>query len=366
MTREKTIHAGQLSRRVRSLRDLFGPLKLDAFLATFPPHVRYLSGFTGSNGFGLVTPRFATLVTDGRYDQQARKEADGWRVMIARENLMEEMGKQHLLKPGMRVGFDGNTVAFAQFREWKKYFPRVKFLPRVDTVEWLAAVKDAGEISSLRSAVEITDRVFSEILHLLKPGVAESDIAAEISYRQRKLGADGDAFEAIVASGARSAMPHGKAGLKKLARGDAVTLDFGCVVRGYHSDLTRTVFLGRCSGELRNIYQIVRDAQERAIDFAQAGRTARDLDAAARSVITGKGYGQFFRHSLGHGIGLQIHESPRISVLSKAVLTAGNVVTIEPGIYLPGVGGVRIEDDIVITQNGCEVLNSAPKELMVL
>jgi Xaa-Pro aminopeptidase len=366
MNREKAETPMHPNRRVQQLRNLLASLKLDAYLVTFPPHLRYLSGFSGSNGAGIITSQKAALITDGRYEQQVKGETGGWKVHITPDGLVEEIDRHHHLKAGMRVGFDGNTVPYGQFRDWKKRFPRVKFLPKADVVEQIAVVKDQQEISSIRSAVAISDRVFTEILPLLKPGVAELDIAAEISYRHKKHGAEGDAFESIVASGIRSALPHGKASIKKLRRGDAVTLDFGCTVSGYHSDITRTVVIGRCSREIRKIYGIVLEAQLRAIDYAQAGIKSRDLDAVARFVISQSGFGHYFRHSLGHGIGLQIHEQPRVSVLSTSILKAGNVLTIEPGIYIPGIGGVRIEDDVVITATGCEVLNRAPKDLLIL
>ncbi len=357
---------GLISARLQQLRSGFASLDIDAFLVSFQPHVRYLTGFSGSNGIGLITERSQSLITDGRYVEQSRREVKGWKIFIAQDNLFEEMRLQRLLPPGCRVGLDGNTFVLSQFKHLKKTFPRVKFLPKVETIEKIAAVKDEEEITKLRKAVEITDRVFGEILPVLKPGLRELEVAAELSYRQRMHGADGDAFETIVASGDRGALPHGQASSKKLRRGELVTLDFGCVYDGYHSDLTRTVALGKPSAEGKKIYSIVLDAQCKSIESAKSEMKAKELDTIAREHIKSNGYEKFFRHSLGHGIGLQIHEAPRISFLSKAVLAAGNVITIEPGIYLPGFGGVRIEDDIVIRNGDCEVLTSSPKELLIL
>jgi len=352
--------------RLQKLRSQFDALRIDAFLVTFLPHLRYLSGFSGSNGLGVVTKKSAHFLTDGRYAFQVKQEVIGWKTIITPGSLFEEAHREGLIRPGMRIGFDGNTLIFDQFRQLKKMFPKVKFLPKSDTVEKIAIVKDENEIRCIKQAVEITDRVFSEILPLIKPGVSELDIAAEISYRQRKHGAEADAFESIVASGERGALPHGRATAKKIKQRELVTLDFGCVYEGYHSDLTRTVAVGKPHHEAKLMYSIVLDAQKKAIDAASHGVKGKDLDAVARDHIRKFGYDKFFRHSLGHGLGLQIHEPPRISVLSTATLETGNVVTIEPGIYVPGFGGVRIEDDIVIRNGHCEVLNRSPKELLIL
>lgn len=358
-----------MTRRVDSLRSRFEALRVDSFLVTFLPHLRYLSGFSGSAGAGLITPRSLHFFTDGRYAQQIRKEVKGgWKFHVSpsSETLFELIRDSGVLRAGARVGIDGNSLLYREFRQLKKHLPGVKFLPKAGVIEEIAAVKDETEIRSIRKAVEITDRTFSEILSMIRPGVRESDLAAEISYRQRRLGAERDAFETIVASGERSALPHGHATAKKIARGDLLTLDFGCVVDGYHSDMTRTVGVGRLSAEARKIYALVRDAQRAAVDAARAGIRTRDLDAVARGVIKKGGHDRHFRHSLGHGIGLQIHEAPRISVQSRATLVPGNVVTIEPGVYIPGLGGVRIEDDVVIGRDGCTVLNRTPRELLIV
>jgi Xaa-Pro aminopeptidase len=355
-----------MSARLQKLRSGFPALKVDAFFVTFPPHLRYMSGFSGSSGVGFVSSGAQVLVTDGRYAVQAATQAPGWRIIITQTSLFEEVARKRILRTGMRVGFDGNSVTYAEYLQLKARFPGVRFLPRADVIENIAAVKDEEEISKIREAVRITDMVFRDLLTMINPGVAEADIAAEISYRQRRLGAEADAFETIVASGERSALPHGRATSRKIRSGDLVTLDFGCVVDGYHSDLTRTIAVGRLSAEKRKMYAVVRESQERAIDAAVDGMKTRELDAVARNYIKDKGYSRYFRHSLGHGIGLQIHEAPRISVLSTATLRTGNVITIEPGIYIPGVGGVRIEDDIVIRNGRCEVLNRSAKDLIVL
>ncbi|HUN65367.1 MAG TPA: aminopeptidase P family protein [Bacteroidota bacterium] len=355
-----------MSSRIQQLRRQFSRLSIDAFLVMFPPHVRYLTGFSGSNALCFISDDQQVLVTDGRYIAQVRKEVRGWRIYVTQDALFEEARAQRLFRAGMRIGIDGNTFSLSQYRLLKKSFPKVKFLPKVDTLERLTAVKDEQEIALIARAAAISDRVFREILGILRPGLKELDVAAELTYRQKTHGAEADAFEAIVASGERGAMPHGRASVKKLKRGELITLDFGCIVGGYHSDLTRTVALGAPPAEARKIYAIVLEAQQAAIARASNGVKAKEVDAAARTIIRNHGYEKFFRHSLGHGIGLQIHEQPRISMLSKATLEPGNVVTIEPGIYLPGFGGVRIEDDIVIRKGAAEILNHSSKDLLIL
>ncbi len=355
-----------MSARVQRLRERFDRLHLDAFLVTFSPHLRYVSGFTGSSGIGVITHDAAYLITDSRYSTQAKQQTHGWKISITPDSHFDEIQRLRLLRNGWRTGFDGNTFPFSSYQTLRKKLPKVKFLPNVDMIENIAAVKDESEIMRIKHAVAITDRVLSEILDILHPGMSEQDVAAEISYRQRRYGAESDAFEIIVASGERGVLPHGRASSKKIRRGDFVTLDAGCVYEGYHSDLTRTVSVGKPKSEARKMYQVVLDTQARAIAAAGSGVLARDLDAVARGYMREKGYEKYFSHSLGHGLGLQIHEPPRISKQSNARLEAGNVITIEPGIYIPDVGGVRIEDDILIKNAHCEVLSSSPKELLVI
>lgn len=352
--------------RIEQLRAQFAPNGFDAFLITHLPHLRYLSNFSGSNGIGIVTETAAHLITDSRYTKQARQQARGWTVYIADDGLFDEIERRKILRKGWRVGFDGNALPYLTFQNLRTKFPAVNFLSRTGIIEKIAAVKDPSEIAKIKRAVTITDTVFLELLGMIRPGISELDIAAEISYRQRQHGAEGEAFETIIASGIRGALPHGRASAKKIHRGELVTLDFGCVYEGYYSDLTRTVAVGRPIAEQKKIYNVVLDAQMRAIEHAKSGILAKDLDAVARTRIARSGYGRYFSHSLGHGLGLQIHEPPCISSRSMARLRSGNVVTIEPGIYIAGYGGVRIEDDVLIRNGHCEVLTRAPKTLLVL
>jgi Xaa-Pro aminopeptidase len=351
------------------LERLYTKLKssgLDAFLVTVLPHIRYLSHFSGSNALCLITQDRKVFLTDGRYREQAQQEVVGFRIVVSQKNLLEEISRRKLLLSLRRIGIDANSVTISQWKNLKKLFPRVKFVPSTSIIEELVAVKDETEIGAMREAVRITDRVFHAVLERIKAGVRELDIAAEISYLHRKFGAEADAFEPIVASGKRGALPHARASAKEIRRGELVTLDFGCRVNGYHSDLTRTVAVGKPGREEKKIYHVVLEAQKRGIEAAVAGAKVKRVDRSARRYIKEQGYGKFFNHSLGHGLGLQVHEMPRVSGASKETLLAGNVITIEPGIYVPGVGGVRIEDDVVVRNGSCEVLNTSPKELLVL
>ena len=352
--------------RLSRLRQRMRSAGLDALLVSSLSDVRYLTGFTGSNALVIVRRRSLTLVTDTRYALQSSIEARGIRRIISRDSLAEGAAMARGLDGLGIVGFEAQHVTYAQYRQLRRLFPRIEFRSTADIVEDVATVKDRMEVKAIRRAAAISDQVFSELMPLLKPGVTELDIAAEISYRQRRHGAARDSFEPIVASGERGALPHGRATDRRIRRGELVTMDFGCVVEGYCSDLTRTVAVGRPSQEQRRAYEIVLEAQTAAIEAVQPGMLGRDLDIVARSHIGRAGYGKYFNHSLGHGIGLRIHERPRISVASRDRLRQGNVITIEPGVYFPGRWGLRIEDDVLITASGCTVLTTSPKHLIVL
>jgi Xaa-Pro aminopeptidase len=355
-----------VERRLQEVRRQLSASRLDAFLVSHIPHVRYLTGFSGSNGLCVITPRKQHFLTDRRYREQSKNEIDGFEIAVTQVGLIEEVVKLRLLKRTSRIGFEGMHTSVEAHLKMKKAFSGSTLVPMNSVIEAIAAVKDDSEIQSITRAIRITEKVFQKLLHLLKPGLTEQDVAAEIGYWHRRYGAEGDAFEPIVASGPRGALPHGRASAKKIRRGEMVTLDLGCHLEGYHSDLTRTVAIGRPSPRARKIYQVVLDAQCKAIDAARPGIKVSALDRVARSAISRKGFGRYFSHALGHGLGIEIHEQLRLSAQSKETLKVGNVVTIEPGIYIPGFGGVRIEDDIVIRDGGCEVLTAAPKELIIL
>jgi Xaa-Pro aminopeptidase len=352
--------------RIARLREALNSDSLDAFLVSSPQNIRYLSGFTGSHALCIVTPREAHFVTDGRYAQQSKGEIKGFRRTITVASLLEGTVRKQLLNGCRRVGFESHHLSFAQYRALKRALPGVSFVPTSEVIEKIALVKDPDEIRAMRKAIAISDRTFLEILPQIRAGIREVDIAAEISFRQRSLGAERDAFDPIVASGKRGCEPHARPSKKRLRSGECVTLDFGAVVQGYHSDLTRTIALGSLSRRWREMYTTVLDAQRVAIAGAKGGMRAKDLDAIARRRVRVAGYGRYFIHGLGHGIGHRLHERPRISALSADVLEAGSVVTIEPGVYITDMGGVRIEDEVLLTTAGCRLLTHAPKELIIL
>jgi Xaa-Pro aminopeptidase len=354
------------ARRLSVIRQHIIALRLDALLVSFPPFIRYLTGFSGSNACCIITPRSQSLVTDGRYTTQVHEEVRDYRIFIAKGSLFEELRLRRVLPSKGKVGFNPGQLLVSELESLKSLFPSVKFMKTRDIVGAAAAIKDAVEIQSIRAAAKISDDVFRHILGFVKEGVSELDIAAELAYQHRKRGAEADAFEPIVASGVRGCLPHARAGMKRIRNGELVTLDFGCRLNGYHSDLTRTVAVGKPRPELRKIYRTVQEAQQQAVEAAKGGMKARDLDAVARIWIKKAGFGKYFTHSLGHGLGLQVHESPRVSAKSADRIQSGNVITIEPGVYVPGVGGVRIEDDIVIRDGFAETLTMSPKELIIL
>lgn len=355
-----------LTNRLQKIRRKIQESKLDGFLITFLPHVRYVSSFSGTAGICLITNTSNYFISDGRYILQASEEVKSFKLITAADGLFSEISNRKLLKINSRIGVDGNTLILSQLKELRKLLPKVHFIPKASFIDGFASVKDEFEIEQIRKAVSITDHIFENILKIIKPGMRELDIAAEITYLQRTFGADKDAFEPIVASGKNGALPHAKASTKKICNGEMVTLDFGCVVNGYHSDMTRTIFIESPKQKAVKIYQTVLEAQQKTIAAAVPGISVKELDSVARNFIKDAGYGDYFNHSLGHGIGLQIHELPKLSAYNKAILQAGNVITIEPGIYIPDYGGVRIEDDVVIRDGPPEILNKSTKELTVL
>lgn len=352
--------------RIRQLRTAFGNKHIDAFVTSFLPHLRYLTGFTGSNGLCIVTASRVFFVTDFRYKEQIRSEVACSRSFITSGSLLEKAAEHDILLGCHNVGFEKDYLTYSEYRELRKVFKSLHSVSTRDLVESLSSAKEETEISLLRRACGITDRVFEEMLTVVKEGVSELDLSAEISYLHKKYGAEKDAFEPIVVSGVRTSLPHGKPTHKKIRRGDLVTLDLGCSFKGYCSDLTRTIAVGKPSGEVRRVYSVVLDAQRLAIGGARSGISGKELDRVAREHIASEGYGSKFGHGLGHGIGLQVHERPRLSKRSGDTLISGNVITVEPGIYLPGRFGVRIEDDVVIREGKCDVLTKSPRGLIIL
>jgi Xaa-Pro aminopeptidase len=353
-------------KRVRLIRLNLEAKKLDALVVTNLPHVRYVSGYSGSNGLCVLTQEKQIFVTDGRYIAQSKEEVKNFKRIIVKNRLIDGILESGILKPKWRVGFESSFVSVEESNNYKKVFPKIKFIPTSSLVENIMRTKDEDEIQLIRDSVALTDLVFEKLLTIIKPGMTELDVAAEIVYLHRKEGAEADAFEPIVASGERGALPHAKPSKKKLCEGELVTIDMGGKLNGYHSDLTRTIALGKIKPEAQKIYDIVHTAQSLALEAVRSGMTTKELDAVARNYIKKNGYGKYFSHSLGHGLGLQIHEAPLVSWRSNEVIQVRNVITIEPGIYKIGIGGVRIEDDVVVRPIGCEILTKAPKSLIKL
>ncbi len=351
--------------RLAALRALLATEGLDALLLSSLPAIRYFTGFAGSYGFCVITRRAGWLITDSRYGERSRAEVRGVRVLISSEPIPRAIAHQFLLRGCRSVGFEGDEMPVALHRALRRALPGVTLRATAGLTEALTVSKDAREVALIARAARITERVLAEVLPMIRPGVREREIAAEIVYRHRLHGADGESFEPIVASGARSALPHAGTTGRRFKNGDLVILDLGCSVGGYHSDLSRTVAVGKASKRARDIHAVVLRAQEAAREAARPGITARALDGVARRIIAEAGHGNAFLHSLGHGLGLRIHERPRISPLSGDLLRQGNVITIEPGIYYSGWGGIRIEDDYALTREGARALTHSPRELII-
>ncbi|MFH1891423.1 MAG: aminopeptidase P family protein [Candidatus Zixiibacteriota bacterium] len=353
--------------RIKKLQQRLNTENLDVLLVSDLAHIRYLVGFTGSSALLFVFRNEAHFFTDFRYKSQSAEQVEGATVhIVARQLIADAAELDALAKPYVKIGYESEYLTQASLTRFQTSLVKAVFLPTTGLVEDLAMVKDKDELSSIKGAVRISDIAFERILGIMKPGVREDEIAAELEYQMKMLGSSKPAFDSIIASGYRAALPHGIASSKKLKRGEFVTLDFGATYEGYVSDITRTVVIGKATTRQKRIYDIVAKAQLKAISVAKAGISCQKVDAAARKVIYKAGYGKKFGHGLGHGIGLVVHELPRLSPEANGILQPGHVVTIEPGIYIPNWGGVRIEDDVVIRRNGCTVLNKAPKELIEL
>lgn len=354
--------------RVAAVRSQFDEKKIDAALVVKPENVGYLSNFTGSAGVLFLTRDESYLLTDFRYVEQATAQAPGFTVIRhdPRGALVDvaALAVKHGVKA---IGFEGDFLTYDLHQSYRKELDeQIELVAASGLVETIRQVKDAEEIALMRKAAQIADQAFEQILAFIKPGVTERQVALELEFIMKRAGSTGLAFDTIVASGVRSALPHGVASDKVIEAGDLVTMDFGAVYQGYRSDMTRTVVVGEPTEEQRRIYAIVLEAQMRGVAAARAGMTGKELDAVCRTYITEQGYGEQFGHGTGHGVGRYIHEGPSVSVRGATSLQPGMVVTIEPGVYLSGWGGVRIEDMVLLTADGCERLSRSPKELIIL
>ena len=354
--------------RVKQLRAVLANNALQALLVTHLPNIRYLSGFTGSSGGLLVTEDRSILFTDGRYRTQARAETAGTLVVIGKKAPAIQAAEwlDGRTRGRVRLGIESEHLTVAAQSAFHSALPsRVTLQPSASLVERLRMIKDAAELARIRKAVRLGSSLFNRVVRAIRPGVREIEAAAELEYAARRAGAEAMSFETILASGARSALPHGRASSAKIGKG-FVVCDFGVILAGYCSDMTRTLYVGTPSSAARNFYQAVLEAQQAAVSSVRAGVTTGEVDEAARKFLKKRGLANFFTHSTGHGVGLEIHEAPRVAAGQKEILKSGMVITVEPGAYVPGKWGVRIEDMVAVTERGCEVLTSAGKELITI
>jgi Xaa-Pro aminopeptidase len=358
--------------RQKRLEQSLAQHRLDALLISHPPNVRYLCGFTGSAGVLLVSDGSAVFFTDGRYSQQAHAEVKAARIVIARKSPIVAAGEWIAQRGRARaskstLGVEGETMTLASRRRLSGLLPRqIRLREALPLVEQARVIKDAEEIRAIRAAVALGAGLFERALQVMGPGVREIDVAAELEYAARRAGADAMSFETIIASGARSALPHGRASDAPIASGGFVVCDFGVILHGYCSDRTRTVYVGSATAEARRVYGAVLESQQAAMVRVRPGVKLGEVDRAARNVLEKSGLVRYFSHSTGHGVGLEIHEAPRVAKGQQEPLRPGMVITIEPGVYLPGQWGVRIEDMVVVTERGCDVLTPTQKDFTII
>ncbi len=350
---------------VEKLRAWMEELGVSACLISYMDNVRWLTGFSGSSGFVIVSKSEGVFISDSRYSEQAREEVRGFPVVIyANPTTSAQAIAREVSRLGIReLGFEADHVTFSTHTLWKKEMPDVDFVPVEQLVDRLRMVKSPEEIARIREACGIADACFSHVLRMIQPGVREFDIALDVEFFIRRSGAK-LAFDVIVVSGERTSRPHGAPSEKRLEKGDFVTLDFGAMVGGYCSDITRTVVVGEASARQREIYQAVLEAEEAALSAMKPGVTAREVDGVARKVLESYGLNKYFGHGLGHGLGRAVHDVGRMNPTSEDVLAEGQVWTVEPGVYVEGFGGCRIEDDVLVGAEGVEVLTRSERRLL--
>jgi Xaa-Pro aminopeptidase len=354
--------------RLVQARNIIEKEGLDALLITSRPNTFYYTGFTGTTSKCLVTGESAYLVVDFRYTAQAKQQVfPGIEAVELEKDANDTLNTLCIQHRVGSLGIEGEDVTFAGYRSLGETLKEVRNMKDVqDCLNRVRMIKDSDEILLLQKAVDIADHAFQQILPFIRPGIRECEVALELEYKMKKMGASGPSFETIIASGPRSALPHGVAGTRELQKGDAIVMDFGAIHQGYCSDMTRTVFLGNAPQQLKEIYDIVLQAQTEALHKAVENMTGKQLDRISRDIIYGAGYEKCFGHGLGHGVGIEIHEMPRVSPKGEEVLKKGMVFTVEPGIYVETLGGVRIEDMVVLGENGAEILTKSTKEIVVL
>jgi len=355
--------------RIGALRAQMKVLKLDAYVVSHVPSLRYLFGFSGSTAMAVITSRKAYFLTNDLYQEQVKKELikiDGLEIIINRDPWGAVTSKG-LSKTWKYVGFDPTKHSISNYKTMKKAVSPAKLIETASIIESITRVKSTSEIKNIAEAARIASIAYEKMLGILKPGMTEQQVSTFLASTTRELGSEKDAFDIIVVAGIRSAMPHGRASSAVIKKGDVVTVDFGCCINGLYSDMTRTICMDTPSKKIVDVFAVLYDAHMTAIDSVVSGVRASKLDKAARSVIERAGYGEYFRHSLGHGLGYEVHELPRVSSVNKTeTIPAGCVITIEPGIYLPGKFGMRIEDDVLVTDKGAQILTTAPLELVIV
>jgi len=351
--------------RLSSFRDALSQMNTEAYLVTKQEHVRYISGFSGDSTWLLITGREKTLFTDGRYTSQAALECPGWEIIRQESGLADALKKYREQAGFSSMAVDGKAMSVEMYQRLSLAMgSEVALSVETDPCYALRKIKDPWEFSQLSQAFSIADRALFLLRSMIRPGLCERDIALEMNYQLCKCGADDTSFSTIVAAGPQGALPHAKPGDYRLATGDFVTIDFGALVNGYHSDMTRTFILGKPDKTMIDRYNVVLEAQERALAALKPGVSCRALDAIARDYLTQAGYGEYFGHGLGHSFGLEIHESPRCGPYAEdETLSPGMTMTVEPGVYIPDWGGLRIEDSVIITERGKEVFTRFPKTL---
>jgi Xaa-Pro aminopeptidase len=352
------------TRRAR-LERYFKEFEVDAILISNLLNIRYLSGFTGSEGAMLATPEGLWLLCDSRYTIQARLETVDIEVrqFSDKKNSVAELIEELNIR---QLGFESAHTTVSAFREFSACLGGCNLVPINESLDQIRSVKNAAEIDMLAEVAGLASGALKTVLAMIKPGVLEKDIARELEIEMLRCGAEGKAFDFIVASGERGSMPHGRASSKEIAADELVTIDFGAKLNGFYSDETVTVAVGRPGDRLCHVYSVVKEAHDLAIAAVKPGVACNYLDSIAREYISQQGYGEYFGHGLGHGVGLEIHEKPVISPRNSLIVESGMVFTIEPGIYIPGLGGVRIEDTVAVTEEGCRLLTKMPKELLYL
>jgi len=350
--------------RIRKIKELLLKDSIEAIIVDSPSNVYYLSGFTGTNATLFITQNTNYLLTDFRYTEQAEKQTKGFEIIRVDNEPYKKI--KELGKGINSIGIEEEHITWLKYKQMREVLSEKNLVEASKILNKMRMIKDEAEIAIIREAIKITDQAFKNIIEKIKVDIAEEDIALELEFLLRKLGASGKSFDFIIGSGWRSALPHGVATPKKIVKNELIVLDFGAIYRRYCSDLTRTIFVGKPSAKHVEIYNIVLEAQLAAINYMKPGMSGKEVDAVARDIISKNGYGDYFGHGLGHSLGLEIHEEPRLNTREEKIIEPGMVITVEPGIYIPNWGGVRIEDVVLVTKNGVEVLTQSPKQFIII